>query len=33
VIEEFDSTTVVPPDASVYRDAMGNIVLDLETAQ
>jgi N-methylhydantoinase A len=33
VIEEFDSTTVVPPDASVHRDAMGNIVLDLETAQ
>ena len=30
VIEEFDSTTVVPPDASVHRDAMGNIVLDLE---
>ena len=29
VIEEFDSTTVVPPDASVHRDAMGNIVLDL----
>jgi N-methylhydantoinase A len=31
VIEEFDSTTIVPPDASVHRDAMGNIVLDLET--
>jgi N-methylhydantoinase A len=30
VIEEYDSTTVVPPDASVHRDAMGNIVLDLE---
>jgi len=30
VIEEFDSTTVVPPDASAHRDAMGNIVLDLE---
>ena len=29
VIEEFDATTVVPPDASVHRDAMGNIVLDL----
>ena len=29
VIEEFDSTTVVPPDASVHRDPMGNIVLDL----
>ena len=26
VIEEFDSTTIVPPDASVHRDAMGNIV-------
>ena len=30
VIEEFDATIVVPPDASVSRDAMGNIVLDLE---
>jgi N-methylhydantoinase A len=32
VIEEFDSTTVVPPDASVHRDPMGNIILDLELA-
>jgi N-methylhydantoinase A len=32
VIEEFDSTTVVPPDASVHCDAMGNIVLELEIA-
>jgi N-methylhydantoinase A len=30
VIEEFDSTTVVPPDARVHCDAMGNIVLDLK---
>jgi N-methylhydantoinase A len=29
VIEEFDATTIVSPDASVHRDAMGNIVLDL----
>ena len=29
VIEEFDSTTIVPPDASVWRDATGNIVLEL----
>jgi N-methylhydantoinase A len=29
VIEEFDATTIVPPDASVHRDAMGNIVLDI----
>ena len=28
VIEEFDATTVVSPDASVHRDAMGNIVLE-----
>jgi len=33
VIEEFDATTVVSPDACVHRDAMGNIVLDLEVAQ
>jgi N-methylhydantoinase A len=32
VIEEFDSTTIVSPDANVHRDAMGNIVLELETA-
>ena len=30
VIEEFDSTTVIPPDASAHRDHLGNIVLDLE---
>jgi N-methylhydantoinase A len=29
VIEEFDATTIVPPDAGVRRDAMGNIVLEL----
>lgn len=29
VIEEFDSTTIVPPDARVHRDAMGNIVLEV----
>jgi hypothetical protein len=29
VIEEFDTTTVVPPDASVHRDSIGNIVLEL----
>jgi N-methylhydantoinase A len=29
VIEEFDATTIVPPDALVHSDAMGNIVLDL----
>jgi N-methylhydantoinase A len=33
VIEEFDATTVVSPDARVHRDCMGNIVLDLEVAQ
>ncbi|HJU31435.1 MAG TPA: hydantoinase/oxoprolinase family protein [Hyphomicrobiaceae bacterium] len=32
VIEEFDATTVVSPDARVHRDTMGNIVLDLEAA-
>jgi len=29
VIEEFDSTTAVPPDATAHRDPMGNIVLEL----
>ena len=33
VIEEFDATTVVSPDARVHRDSMGNIVLELEVAQ
>jgi N-methylhydantoinase A len=33
VIEEFDATTVVSPDARVHRDPMGNVVLDLEVAQ
>ena len=31
VIEEFDSTTVVAPDASVHRDRLGNIVLEVVT--
>jgi N-methylhydantoinase A len=29
IIDEFDATIVVPPDASVHRDAAGNIVMDL----
>ncbi len=29
VIEEFDATIVVPPDATVSQDPMGNIVIDL----
>jgi N-methylhydantoinase A len=29
IIEEFDATTVVPPNAHVHRDPTGNIVLDL----
>jgi N-methylhydantoinase A len=30
IIEEFDATTVVPPDAAVHLDVMGNIVVDLQ---
>jgi len=30
VIEEFEGTTVVPPDAHVHRDEADNIVIDLE---
>jgi N-methylhydantoinase A len=30
VVEEYDSTVVVPPGASVSRDAFGNLVLTLE---
>src|SRR5262249_45645892 len=29
IIEEYEGTTVVPPDASAHRDASGNIVIDL----
>jgi len=29
IIEEFDATIVVPPDATVHRDAIGCIVVDL----
>jgi N-methylhydantoinase A len=30
IIEEFDATIIVPPDASVYKDAIGCIVLEFE---
>jgi N-methylhydantoinase A len=30
VIEEFDATIVVPGDATVHRDRIGNVVIDLE---
>jgi len=29
IIDEFDATIVVPPDAEVWRDAVGNIVMDI----
>ncbi len=29
VVEDYDGTTVVPPDATVHRDAAGNIVISL----
>jgi N-methylhydantoinase A len=29
IIEEFDATIVVPPDAAAHLDAIGNIVLEL----
>jgi N-methylhydantoinase A len=31
VIEEYDSTTIVPPDATAHRDPFNNIVIDLAT--
>jgi N-methylhydantoinase A len=31
VVEEYDSTVVVPPGATVSRDAFGNLVLTLES--
>ena len=30
IIEEFDATIVVPPDAKVHKDAIGCIVLEFE---
>jgi N-methylhydantoinase A len=30
VVEEYEGTTVVPPDATVFRDAHDNIVIDLQ---
>ena len=30
IIEEFDATIVVPPDAKAHRDAIGCIVLEFE---
>jgi N-methylhydantoinase A len=30
IIEEFDATIVVPPDATICRDGMGNLILKLE---
>jgi N-methylhydantoinase A len=32
IIDEFDATIVVPPDAKVWRDAIGNIVMDIAGA-
>jgi N-methylhydantoinase A len=32
IIDEFDATIVVPPDAKVSRDAIGNIVMDIAGA-
>ena len=29
IVEEYDATTVVPPDAAAHLDAAGNIVLDI----
>ena len=31
IIEEFDATIVVPPDAKAHSDAIGCIVLEFET--
>jgi len=30
IVEEYEGTTVVPPDASVHRDTYDNIVIDLD---
>lgn len=31
IVEEFDATIVVPPDATVWRDRLGSIILELES--
>ena len=30
IIESYDTTIVVPPDASAWADPVGNIVIDIE---
>jgi N-methylhydantoinase A len=30
IIEEFDATIIVPPDATVHKDAIGCIVMEFE---
>ncbi|WP_210236983.1 hypothetical protein, partial [Mesorhizobium sp. M4B.F.Ca.ET.190.01.1.1] len=30
IVEEYEGTTVVPPDASVFRDEFDNLVVDLQ---
>jgi N-methylhydantoinase A len=30
IIEEFDATIIVPPDATVHKDAIGCVVLEFE---
>ena len=30
IVEEFDATIVVPPQASIRRDDMGNLIVKLE---
>jgi N-methylhydantoinase A len=32
IVEEYDASTVVPPDATIRRDAAGNLVLELRRA-
>jgi N-methylhydantoinase A len=31
IVEEYEGTTVVPPDAQAFRDGLDNIVIDLDT--
>ena len=33
IVEEYDATTVVPPDCSVHLDDLNNIIIDVDTVQ
>ncbi len=33
IVDEYDSTTLIPPDSAVHLDDMNNIVIDIGTSE